>query len=271
MDGQEGVIVACEVGRQESDEKQLVPMIGQAEENLGVASQETTTLADAGYGAGADLQAAAEKQLPVLVPPREGKPAADNPYASQHFRYDPQTRAVTCPQDRRLDHQGHTTRFGKRVEYYRCHCRDCPVRARCARDPKGRVIEIWPHTAAVQAMRAKLQEPGEQARYQQRRQIIERRFGQIKQHDGFRRWTVWGLEAVRTQWSLLCATRNLRLLYKRWRQDPPPGPRATGAMTGMRAKARIWLTDLLHPVQQVRAVVKQAIERSGRWLPTLAP
>jgi transposase len=263
VDGQEGVIVACEANREETDAGQLIPMIEQARENLGLAGQETTPLADAGYGAGADLQAAQEKQLPVLVPPAEGAPAHDNPYASQHFGYDQQARTVTCPQGRRLDHEGHTTRAGQRLEHYRCHCRDCPVRAQCTRDPKGRQIEIWPHRSVVQAMRAKLQEPLAQARYQQRCRIIERRFGQIKQHDGFRRWTVWGLEAVRTQWSLLCTTLNLRTLYKRWQQDRPSSPRAMAAMTGRVTTAEIWWKALLHQLDPIAVAVEQVMEREG--------
>jgi transposase len=243
VDAKEGVVVACEAVRQETDPGQLVPMLEQARENLGVATSETTTtptLADTGYGAGADLQAAQERQWQALAPPPEGKPAQDNPYASQHFHYDPQNRTVTCPQRRLLDYEGHTTKASQRVERYRCHIRDCPVRDHGTRDPKGRQIEIRPHTAVVQAMRAKLQEPGAQALYQQRSQIVERRFGQIKQHDGFRRWTVWGLEAVRTQWSLLCATLNLRLLYKRWRQNWPAGPKNPVEMT-----AKVGLTAIL--------------------------
>ena len=76
-------------------------------------------------------------------------------------------------------------------------------------------------------MRARLQEPGPRSQWQQRREIIERRFGQIKQHDGFRRWTVGGLENVRTQWSVLCATLNLRILWRRWQagQKAPPARR----------------------------------------------
>jgi hypothetical protein len=262
VDSQAGVVVACEVNREETDAGQLVPLIEQARENLGVAGQETTTLADAGYGAGADLQAAHDKQLPVLVPPAGGKPAHDNPYASQHFRYEPLARTVTCPQSRLLDHEGHTTRAGQRVERYRCHCRDGPVRAQCTRDPKGRQIEIWPHNAVVQAMRIRLQQPEAWAQYQQRSQIIERRFGQIKQHDGFRRWTVWGLEAVRTQWCLLCTTLNLRILYQRWRQDRPAGPKAMAALV---AKVGMWLAAILHPVQQMRDAVGEAIQRCNRW------
>lgn len=218
-DAKAGVIVACEVTRQETDQGQLVPLIQQARENVGVAATDTVTLADAGYGAGADLQAAAENQMPVLVPPAEGTPAKDNPYATQHFRYDAPSQTVTCPQGRRLDPEGHTTKAGVRVERYRCHVPDCPVRTHCTRDPKGRQVEIRPHTPAVQAMRQRLRDPAVWAQWQQRSGIIEPRFGQLKAHDGFWRWTVGGLENVKTQWALLCATLNLRVLYRRWRAD----------------------------------------------------
>jgi transposase len=215
-DAQEGILVACAATRQETDTGHLVPLTQQARENLGGGASQTVTVADTGYGAGAALQAAAEQGRPVLAPPAEGAPAQDNPYAAPHFRYDASAATVTCPQGRRLDWEGHTTKRGVRVERYRCHCRDCPVRTDCTRDPQGRQIEVWPHTVAVQAMRARLQVPAVHAQWSRRGAIIERRFGQIKQHDGFRRWTVWGLEAVQTPWVLLCATLNLRVLYRRW-------------------------------------------------------
>jgi transposase len=186
-----------------------------APEKIGPASQ-PLTLADTGYGYGQDLQAAAEQGLNVLVPPKENAPQGDPRFASRHFNYDALARTVTCPEGQRLDYEGHTTTDGLPVERYRCHCRDCPVRAQCTRDPKGRRIEIWPHTPAVQAMRQRFRDPTQQARYRLRSQIVERRFGQIKQHDQFRRWTVWGWEAVQTQWSLVCAILNLRVLYKKW-------------------------------------------------------
>jgi len=217
-DSKEGIIVACEATRQETDAGQLAPMIEQARQNLGGATPPPTTLADSGYGGGADLQAAAHQGMEVLVPPVQGSADNNNPYATTHFQYDPDRRTVTCPQNRLLDQEGQTAKNGQRVERFRCHHRDCPVRSLCTRDAKGRQIEVWPHTPLVQAMRARLQEPAALALYQKRREIIERRFAQIKQHDGFRRWTVWGLESVRTQWKLLCATLNLRVLYKKWQE-----------------------------------------------------
>jgi hypothetical protein len=38
----------------------------------------------------------------------------------------------------------------------------------------------------------------------------------IKQVEGFRRWTVRGLEAVKTQWALICTAFNLKKMHKAW-------------------------------------------------------
>jgi transposase len=249
-DAQDQILVACEVTRQENDTGQLVPMLEQVKENLGpAATAQTVTVADTGYGSGADLQAASDRGLEVLAPSPEGKPAKDNPYATQQFAVDPLAGTVTCPQGRLLDHEGQTTREGFTLQRFRCHHRDCPVRAQCTRDPKGRQIEVWPHHTVVKAMKQRLEEPLAREQWEQRRHIIEPRFAQLKQHDGFRRWTVWGLEGVRTQWSLLCATLNLRILYRRWRTNLPGG-RVGAAMAWRWLRARfragaggIWATD----------------------------
>jgi len=215
VDQEQGIVVACEVTRQETDVGQLAPMIARARANE--ASEETTvTTADRGYGAGADLQDAQQQGMNVLVPPAEGKKPNGNPYATQHFHYDPREESVTCPRGQVLDREGHTVKAGLRIERYRCHCQDCPVRSQCTQDPKGRQIEVRPHTAVVQQMRARLKEPLAAGQWAQRGGIVERCFAQIKQHDGFRRWTVKGLESVRTQWALICAAVNLRTLYKAW-------------------------------------------------------
>jgi transposase len=235
-DAQAGVMVACDVTRQETDTGQLVPMIEQARANLGLAAPGPLTLADTGYGAGADLQAAAEQRLPVLAPPLEGQPAHGDPYATQHFQYDAGQGIVTCPRGQVLDYEGHTTEAGQPIDRYRCHCAACPVRTQCTRDPKGRRIEVRLHTVAVQAMRKRLRQPEGQAQLARRREIIEPRFGHLKQHDGFRRWTVWGLAGVKTQWAMICATLNLRVLYRRWRTER--GPEKTSGAAAMNLKGR---------------------------------
>jgi hypothetical protein len=135
------------------------------------------------------------------------------------------------------------------------------VRSQCTRDPKGRQLEVRPHTAVVQAMRQQLQGLASRAQMRQRSTIIEPRFGQLKAHDGFRRWTVWGLEGVKTQWSLLCTTLNLRVLYGRWRVGRGPAatnpaaqaiPMAKG--TTLLLRTRLWAACAWENVSGLRSV-----------------
>src|SRR5208337_1897800 len=89
------------------------------------------------------------------------------------------------------------------VRSYHCqHYAQCPVRALCSRSRRGRRIEISPQRAAIVRQREKRGDPVKQALLRQRKAIIEPVFASIKQAMGFRRWTVRGLENVRTQWAL---------------------------------------------------------------------
>lgn len=224
VDAQQGVIVACDNTRQENDIGQLVPMIEQAGENVGIAAHQTTTVADTGYSCGVDLLAAENKGYAVLAPVKEHK--TDGPYAMQHFQIDAARKTVTCPRGVQLVHTGHKTKGGVRIERFRCRCKDCPVRSQCTADRQGRLIEVWPHHAAVERMRQQLQQPAKVQLVEQRGRLVERCFAQIKQHDHFRRWTVWGLEGVKTQWAMLCATLNLRILFKQWCKQSKTQPAA---------------------------------------------
>ena len=215
VDQSHGIVVGAEVSVEEYDSGQLVGMVQQAQQNLG-ASRAGLSVADGGYGSGAQVAQAAAQKLEVLVRPMEGGKQKDNGYGVQNFHYDAQAGTVTCPQNQPLDYSRETLQKGQLIKQYRCHIKDCPAAGLC-KDKKGRrVIEIWPHTAAVQAMRQRLKQPEAQQQLSMRGRIIERHFGHIKQHDGIRRWTVRGFENVRTQWSLLNLTMNLRVLAKTW-------------------------------------------------------
>lgn len=265
VDAKEGVIVACEATRHESDAGLLSGMIDQAQDNLGTAAVAAPplTLADAGYGAGADLQTAAQEEQPVLVPPAVGSASKSNPYACTQFKYDAVQETVTCPEKRTLDYEGSSTKDGVPYKRFRCHHRDCPVRRLCSKDPKGRQIQVWRHTPLVQAMRERLEEPHYAQIYAQRLSIIEPRFAQLKEHDGFRRWTLWGLESVQAQWAMLCTTLNLRVLYRRWSLNHRPAmPTAAALRAGWRrlrslgARLGQFLVGLLHLRRFVLATVR---------------
>jgi transposase len=65
-----------------------------------------------------------------------------------------------------------------------------------------------------QAMQHKLRTEAGHAVYKKRKAIVEPVFGQIKEQRGFRRFSLRGLEKVRAEWKLICATANLLKLFR---------------------------------------------------------
>ena len=76
-------------------------------------------------------------------------------------------------------------------------------------------------SAAVERMRERLRGGPWRALYNQRREIVEPVFGQIKEARGLRRFRFRGLRKVRAEWQLICLTHNLLKLF---RYDWAPQP-----------------------------------------------
>jgi transposase len=212
------LIVAEDVVNEESDNRRLVPMLDAVKENLGEVA--AATVADGGYKSSVALGEAEQKGYAVLV--NWGGDASGKqpgPYHKSRFRHQTEEDVVICPQGERLEFERIKTNRGKRfaVRGYRCRrFRQCSVRAQCSRNRQGRLIEISPYDAAVAKQRANRRDPQKQKLLRKRKVIVEPVFGVIKQDWGFRRWTLRGLENVRTQWSMLCAAFNLKKMYKAW-------------------------------------------------------
>jgi transposase len=209
------LIVAAEVVTDESDNYQLVPMLDQVEENLGRVAEET--VADAGYKAITGLAAAEEKNYSVMVNLAEPQ---DEPYHASRFTYDKEKDQCICPRGERLEFE--RTKERDKVEPYLArvyHCKNylqCPVRWQCSSSKTGRTVQIHPNHDALVRQREKHKDEAMRALLKRRCMIIEPVFGWGKQCMGFRRWTVRGLEKVKTQWLLMCTAINLRLLHKHW-------------------------------------------------------
>jgi transposase len=69
-------------------------------------------------------------------------------------------------------------------------------------------------TIARHAMEHKLAHPDNAARYRQRQTAIEPVFGNIKANLGYRRFTRRGLDAVTSEWRLICTSHNLLKLWR---------------------------------------------------------
>jgi len=68
--------------------------------------------------------------------------------------------------------------------------------------------------SASENMKRKLKTETGQALYKMRKAIVEPVFGQIKEARGIRAFLLRGLENVRAEWRLICATHNLLKLFR---------------------------------------------------------
>jgi transposase len=66
----------------------------------------------------------------------------------------------------------------------------------------------------VERMKRKLLTKAGAAIYAARKGIVEPVFGQIKEVRGFRRFSLRGLEKVKAEWALVCATHNILKMYR---------------------------------------------------------
>ena len=248
VDAKAQIIVAQEVIAAPNDVQQLVPMLRAAQTNTETAvANAPLTLADGGYASGAQLAVAAQEGYPVLTPPPSSWCDTSDPYHVAHFRHEPSRQVVVCPQGHELHYKGVRQKDGREVAIYRhaAACKDCPVRAQCTSDRQGRTIYIAAEHAVVVATHRRWQQSATKELYGLRAPTVEPVFAQVKQQMGFRRWTVRGLENVRTQWSLLATTWNLKVLLRTWRggtdgsssftpgRGPRP-PRHTNPVSGLR-------------------------------------
>jgi transposase len=271
VDTKAQIIVAADVTSAPNDTQQLVPMIAQAQANCAAADQPASTaelpqseatpmtLADGGYASGAQLAAAERCGYPVVTPPPPSWSDTTNAYHTAHFRHDAERKLVVCPQGRELHYKGVRQKDGREVEIYRngSACKDCPVRGQCTSDRQGRAIYIGADHGSVVAAHRRWHQPQTAELYGLRAATVERVFAQVKQQMSFRRWTVRGMEKVRTQWSLLATTWNLQAMLRHWRggrqgdatagtpQRPGPGgPRLVG-LAGRRFARELFAPALL--------------------------
>ncbi len=77
--------------------------------------------------------------------------------------------------------------------------------------PRGPVPKS---ATAVERMQRKLRTEAGRAIYATRKTIVEPVFGHIKQGRGFRQFLLRGVEKVRAEWALVCATHNVLKLYR---------------------------------------------------------
>ena len=89
-----------------------------------------------------------------------------------------------------------------------------------------------PRSERAEAMRARLIDPVNRAKYGRRKTTVEPVFGQIKERRRFRRFSLRGLAQVRGEWLLICMTHNLLKLHQHWKAQAECQTRLLGPGQG---------------------------------------
>ena len=138
------------------------------------------------------------------------------------FVYDSSSDSYTCPEGQTLSYLRSWHRKDRTLRIYEAHdCTTCPLKARCS--PKYAARRLWTN-ADVEPYHQKAREllnspPGRE--YRSRRMIeVESVFGQIKHNGNFRRFTLRGLDKVKTEFHLVALAHNL----KKWWATTQPCP-----------------------------------------------
>ena len=218
-DDRAGIVVGADVVTNETDHGLLVGMIEKANETTDSAVEET--VADNGYFSGEELAKAEEKEHQVLVnlTDQVAPPENDKPFHASRFTYDPERDCCVCPIGGILKYQRSYVDRGETVSIYHCTgYKECPMRKRCSSAKRGRTIKLSANRLAVERQRLKQRDPAAKSKLARRRVIVEPVFSVIKDALGFRRWSVRGLEAVRTQWAIMCTMVNLHKTYRAWKE-----------------------------------------------------
>ena len=136
------------------------------------------------------------------------------------FKYDPEADCYTCPLGHSLIKRGKTKSGiseGTRT-YYRCgNCGECPVRAVCTTNRRGREVGRWWIDEVRVRHHERMKDPKHKADYKLRKQVVEPAIGIIKQVMGVRKFLLRELPFVEGEWDITCAAFNIKKIGK-WAQ-----------------------------------------------------
>ena len=210
------LITAAGVTDDTTDQAQLGPMLEKARgKTSGVKAE--TTLADAGYHSGSNLEECDRRGQQVAMPESQER-ALESLYHKDRFTYDEASDSYRCPEGYTLRFTGTRLTRKTMMRLYRSSgavCRACPAFGVCTRNERhGRALEISPHDAALRRHRAWMSTEQAKQAYRQRKQLVEPVFGIIKEQQHARRFLLRGLPNVAAEWTLLATAFNLRTLWR---------------------------------------------------------
>jgi transposase len=206
------------------DAATLKPMLGRIAYFLDEKIKRLMT--DAGYAQGATLRLLEVEQVELIAPWQEndwGKDKkAKKKIPKSAFIWDEQKQTYRCPEGHELKYVRTQTKkrgdIEEKHQQYRCpaeHCQNCPRQEECTKNARaGRMVVRNEYEAEVQRHRQRMQ--GEEAKelYKKRKEQIERRLADSKEHRDLRKLSMRGLAGAKVQVGLSVLANNMVIFDK---------------------------------------------------------
>ena len=225
VDDKNKLIVVAEVTNEQSDQKQLTPMIALIKEQKKELRIEdkTTGIADAGYFSEKEILNNKDcVDFPIVVSSpatskkTKGKRVPGTGYKAEDFVYNEEKDIYLCPENkklRRVTKNPVLNRQGRLSDKYQCDpkiCSMCPKKGICTISKNGRMLRISVHQKEILDYIESLKDKKNSSFVSKRKEIVEHPFGTIKRSFGYTYFLLKGTEKVKGEFSLICFVYNLK-------------------------------------------------------------
>ena len=238
VDNKNGLILATDVTQDGNDQKQLLPMIKQTQENLQQAlnipieEAETlmhniTVLADNGYCTDKTIyQNYDEEHYDLIIPnkkqashqndclrrksQRKQNNNRNNGFSKHNMIKDEENHCYICPENKELPvQQVYPGKYNDRIIYYTRECRNCPSKNICLTNKMtGKILTDYT-SEAKELLAAKFDTPRGQKQYKKRMSMVEPRFAYNKHTLNYRQYHLLGLKNTKMQQTLMATAQNI--------------------------------------------------------------
>lgn len=212
VDEKNKLILDHEVINEVTDHNQLSKMSKRAKDILEV--DELEVLADKGYFNAVELKDCIDNGIIPYVP--EPNPTVSKKinvpepsFYKNKFGYDKEMDVYICPEGVELNFRNMATIHGKMTRLYKSSkCRQCHLKNKCTRNPRGRIIYRWVHEEIMEKMKIRVKNNKDKVK--KRQCLSEHPFGTIKRSFNQGYMLMRGLRKVRAEISLSMLSYNIK-------------------------------------------------------------
>jgi transposase len=222
------LILSFDVFAQATDAGTLARMLDRTQEVSGRRLDQVD--ADAAYASLLDLEICRDRGVRLVAPVQENDfteqkraKAKNRGIGKDQFHWIPEEQTYACPMGHRLNYKAREQKRRRDdwtvIEHrFHCppeHCRVCPLRERCVRDPeKGRTVKRLEGEELIEAHKQWMSTPEAKEARRLRGSVIERCIGDAKEHRKLRRVHGRGLKRVKAEVGLVVLAQTALMLAR---------------------------------------------------------